>query len=154
VPERIFVSSGLTAKLSCPYCGVSKQKDVSKFMGHETSVKLKYKCSCKKTVSVILERRRYARKNVRLKGCFMESSKIHPILIENISKKEVQILSKTLPLKRDQRIEIEFTLDDPNKSTVLRDVRVKNIISSESCVCEFISDDHHGNLGKYFLFYF
>jgi hypothetical protein len=153
--KRVFVDSSFMAMLTCPYCGVFKKKDVSKFMGHKTRVTLKYKCSCKKSVSVILERRHHLRKDVHFKGRFLNNSKSYPIKVKNISKHGVRILlSEILPLEIGQRITIEFTLDDPNKSIVIRDVRVKNIISSVTFVCEFISADHHGNLGKYFLFYF
>ena len=154
-PEKIFVNSDLKATLSCPHCGVSKQTDVSKFMKHKTQVRLKYKCTCKKAVSVILERRRSRRKSVQLKGFYDDDSGKSPLLIENISKHGVKIkLINAASLKIDQHIMLEFTLDDPNASKVKREVRIKNIFSRASIGCEFISTDHDGNLGKYFLFYY
>lgn len=71
---KVFVTSNLTARFFCPECGKSKQKDVSKFMGPEAQVKLKYKCDCRHSFSVILERRRSIRKKVNLKGYIIYST--------------------------------------------------------------------------------
>lgn len=153
--EKVFVNSKLKAMLTCPYCGVAKQKDVSRFMGHETEVRLKYKCSCKKTVSIILERRSSIRKDVDFKGSYFDGTRKYPIQIKNISRRGLMIdWPKKLKMESGQRIEIEFTLDDPRRSTIRREVRVKKYISSTSIGCEFLSTDHQGNLGKYFLFCF
>ena len=54
---KIFVTSNIIAIFPCSKCGKSYQKDVSKYIGHETQVKLKYKCKCQNSFSVLLERR-------------------------------------------------------------------------------------------------
>ena len=55
---KIFITSNLMATFTCPECNESKRKDMSKFIKHETQVRLKYKCDCQHSFSVILERRR------------------------------------------------------------------------------------------------
>ncbi len=64
----VFVTPELTATFACESCGNSYTKDVSKFVRHKAQVRLKYKCKCGHIFSVILERRRVTRKEVRLKG--------------------------------------------------------------------------------------
>lgn len=155
MPEKVFVSSRLKATLTCPYCGAVEQKDVSRFMAHETEVRLKYTCTCKKSVSIVLERRQSIRKAVNFKGLYIDKTQKYPINVQDISRKGLKIeLLKALPLEPGRRIEVEFTLDDPGRSTVRREVRIKNITSPTNIGCEFISTDHQGNLGKYFLFSF
>lgn len=155
VPEKIFVTPSLMATLSCPYCGKSKQKDVSKFMEHKTQVRLKFKCSCKKSISVILERRHSIRKDVPLNGFFIQNSIKQPILITNISREGVRIrLSEPFSLNEGQKLSITFTLDDVEESSISREVLVKKIYSQKSIGCEFQSTDHFGPLGKYLLFDF
>ncbi len=155
MPKKLFVTSNLMAAFICPKCGKSKQKDVSKFIEHETQVKLKYKCNCQHSFSVILERRRSIRKKLQLKGHIIRNSKKHVIKIEDLSRHGVKInILKNISLKKGEEIEIEFILDDPNRSKVSRRVHVRKINSPTDIGCEFISCDHYGSLGKYFLFYF
>jgi hypothetical protein len=152
---KVFITSDLMATFTCPECGKSKRKDISKFIGHETKVKLKYKCDCQHSFSVMLERRRSKRKILRLKGHIILGLKKHAIIIEDLSKHGIKIkLLKNIPLKEENKIEVEFILDDPNKSKILKEVRIKKIISPAVIGCEFISYEHFGNLGKYFLFYY
>jgi hypothetical protein len=152
---KIFINSNLTANFICPECGKSELKDVSKFIGHKTTVKLKYKCKCKHSFSVILERRRSIRKEVNLKGEILYNSGKYAITIEDISKHGLKIkLSEILPFTKEGNINIRFILDDPNKSNIQTEVKIKKIISPVNIGCEFLSFQHHGNLGKYFLFYY
>ncbi|MCP3874269.1 MAG: PilZ domain-containing protein [Desulfobacteraceae bacterium] len=152
---KVFITSNLMATFTCPECGKSKREDVSKFIGHETQVKLKYKCDCQHSFSAILERRRSKRKRVRLKGHIVLGLKKYAITIDDISKHGVRIkLLEKFPLKEEKRIKIKFILDDPNNSIISKEVRIKNIISPAIIGCEFVSYDHLGNLGKYFLFYY
>lgn len=78
---KVFVTSNHIATFPCPKCGNSYQKDVSKFIGHETQVRLKYKCKCQNSFSVLLERRRAIRKEVNFKGFLIEKKQKIPIKI-------------------------------------------------------------------------
>jgi hypothetical protein len=155
MPEKIFATQNRMAIISCPYCGKSKQKDVSKFMEHKTQVRLKFKCVCKENISVILERRRTMRKDVQFNGFLIQNSIKHPILISNISQNGVKIrFSEPLSLNEGQTASIQFTLDDVKKSSISREVLIKKIFSQKSVGCKFQSTDHLDQLGKYFLFNF
>ncbi len=153
--KKVYVSSNFMITFICPECGASKSKDVSRFIKHETQVKLKYKCTCQHSFSLILERRRAIRKKVRLIGNIHYNSEKYPMTIEDLSKHGVKIkLLKNISLKEEEKIEIDFILDDPKNSKVSRQVRIKTIIPPVEIGCEFISHDHQDNLGKYFLFYY
>lgn len=150
---KIFVTSKLTALFSCPECGHSDSKDVSKFIGHKTRVRLKYKCRCKHAFSVDLERRRSKRKGVHLEGSIISESKKYAMVVENISKHGLKIiLSKRSGFEIGETVDIEFFLDDTHHSKIKRQVRIKKMISDTVFGCEFLSTDHFGELGKYFLF--
>jgi hypothetical protein len=154
VITKIFVTSNLQASVSCPECGNKSLMDVSKFVEHKAEVRLKYKCKCKHSFTVLLERRNFVRKKKNLKGHLIVSNSIkYPITIADISRLgvKIQILEK-LPLNEGDKIKIEFILDDANRSKVSKMLCIKKIISITTMGCEFVSSDHYGALGKYFLF--
>jgi predicted DNA-binding antitoxin AbrB/MazE fold protein len=152
---KIFVTSDKMATFPCPECGKSYKKDVSKFIDHETQVKLKYRCKCKNSFSVVLERRRSIRKNVDFRGYLLNKQQRIPLTVIDISQHgmKIKILEK-LPLKEGQKIQIEFSLDDSKKSMVSKTVQVNKIMPSLTLGCEFMEQVHYGDLGKFFLFHF
>jgi len=152
---KIFANSDFIATIPCPSCGKAYQKDVSKFMGHRTQVRLKYTCKCKHSFSVQLERRRSIRKDVHLKGRLIDENKKIPLTITDISKYGLKInFSNHIVYELGSIIHVEFVLDDPNDSHVSTQVKIKRFISPLCAGCEFLSNDHYDNLGKYFLFHF
>lgn len=152
---KVFVTSNKMAIFPCSKCGKSYQKDVSKYIGHEAQVRLKYKCKCQNSFSVLLERRRSIRKKVNFKGYLLDKQQKIPITVIDISKHgmKIKILEKLL-LKKGQKIRIEFNLDDPKKSIVSKTVQINKIIPPLSIGCEFMEQEHYGDLGKFFLFHF
>lgn len=151
----VFVTPEQTATFACESCGNSNTKDVSKFVRHKARVRLKYKCKCGHIFSVILERRRVIRKEVRLKGVLTQNRKQYPGVITDLSPNGIRFetLGKAL-IKEDNRAEVKFTLDNPNRSEVRRHIRIRNAFSEYSFGCEFEDTEHFDDLGKYFLFYF
>ncbi|MCP3875319.1 MAG: PilZ domain-containing protein [Desulfobacteraceae bacterium] len=150
--EKIFVTSNLTASIACPKCGEIEQKDVSDFYGSETLLELIYTCCCGHSFSVMLERRRASRRDVQLKGHLMKNYEKFPVLVENISNHGVRVkMLKTSALEDGQEIKIEFTLDDSEKSIIVKTARIKIFLSPTDIGCEFIHQDHHGSLENYLL---
>lgn len=153
--KKNFVSPDFKTTLECPQCQKSRRVDVAKFIAIEKEAKLKCKCSCGHQFSVILERRRSVRKQVTFPGWMFYKRNKYKILIKDISRHGVKIfvLGKAY-LKTDVKISVEFIIDDPMKSTIKRDLRIKKILNLTDVGCEFLTYDHTGNLGKYFMFYF
>lgn len=151
----IFVTPKLTATFLCESCGKSYPKDVSKFVRHRAKVQLKYKCKCGHIFSVILERRRGIRKEVKFKGVLIQDRKQYPGVITDLSHNGIQFktLEKAL-IKKDNMAEVKFTLDNPNRSEVRKRIRVRKVFSECIFGCEFEDTEHFDDLGKYFLFYF
>ncbi|MFC1887041.1 hypothetical protein ACFLZM_08305 [Thermodesulfobacteriota bacterium] len=66
---RVFLTDEDTANFSCPKCNAYRELNVSKYKKIEKSVRLKYKCQCGHSYSVILERRQGGlRKDTELFG--------------------------------------------------------------------------------------
>lgn len=152
---KVYVTSKQTAVFSCPDCGRSENKDVAKFIGHKTKIRLKYKCRCGHAFSVDLERRRSKRKDVCLTGFLDDSSRKHEIVVEDISQHGMKVsLASKMSFEIGQNIELEFVLDDNHHSKIFRQVKVKKIISDTKIGCEFLSSEHYDDLGKYFLFHY
>jgi len=151
----IFVSQELKATFACEACGQSYTKDVSKFISHKARVQLKYKCKCGHGSSVILERRRVFRKEVRLKGVLIQNRKQYPGMVTDLSRNGIQFKTQEKALiKVDNIAEVKFTLDNPTRSEVHRPIRIRKAFSEYSFGCEFEDTEHFDDLGKYFLFYF
>ena len=53
---RIDVSSDLAATFTCPNCGLSKLKDVSRFFHPEKTTRVKCRCNCTHSFRVLLGR--------------------------------------------------------------------------------------------------
>ena len=152
---RVFVTSTFTATFSCSECGKSYSKDVSQFIGHQAQVKLKYKCKCGHSFSVILERRRSIRKERNLKGLIIQGQKKWNGLITDLSKHGIKFkLLEPAGLEVQKTAEVRFTLDNPNQSEISRLVIVKRAFSPSVFGCEFVDEVHFDDLGKYFLFHF
>ncbi len=152
---KIFVNSDLQAMIPCPECKNAYRKDVSKFIGHHKEVKLKYTCQCKHKFTVLLERRRFIRKDKELNGYLIDKDRKTPLKVIDISKYgiKIKLFTKDLPDIGDI-LTIEFILDDPGHSRVTTKVKIKRILVPATLGCEFLNSDHYDNLGKYFLFHF
>lgn len=152
---KIFVNADLQATIPCPECKNTYQKDVSKFIGHKKEVKLKYTCKCKHQFTVLLERRRFIRKDKELNGYLISDRRKTPLKVLDISKYgiKLKLFSKNQPAVGDI-LTLEFILDDPGHSRVTTKVKIKRLLFPDTLGCEFLDPDHYDNLGKYFLFHF
>ncbi len=159
--QKLFADKNNTILVTCPKCGHERYKDVSIYLDLtlDQSVQLKYNCPCGHHFSLLIERRRYIRKCVNLKGtliCHKHKSKtpVLDILILDISRYGLKIkLIDKFKIEKGQRVVIQFQLDDQFKSNVSKEAIVKNVISSTIGV-EFLSHDHYDKFGPYIMFNF
>ncbi|MCG8683351.1 MAG: PilZ domain-containing protein [Desulfobacterales bacterium] len=153
--KKIFVTPSLQAVIPCPSCGKSYSKDVSKFIGHKAEVRLKYKCKCQHTFSILLERRRFVRKKVNLKGFVIGKNDKTPLTVVDISQHGIQIsIASKVPYTVGDVLQIEFILDDSNHSKISRQIQIRRVVPPVKFGCEFTNHDHYDDLGKYFLYNF
>lgn len=152
--QKVFITRSGKANFSCPECGKVKQLDVSRYNTVDKEVKLKYTCTCKHIFSVILERRKSIRKKVDLPGLLILGNKRYPVNVTDISKIGLKIRTKgLLNLHLEDKVVLEFALDDPGGSKISKEVIIKKIKQTNIGV-EFFSQNHYDKFGAYILFHF
>jgi len=149
-----YVRENNTAALTCPHCGQWRLILADPFRGAKH--KLKVKCTCNKIFRVFLEFRRKVRKKTHLRGTYLNHSQKGTktdIVILDVSVIGLTFSSLYIPsLKEDDKLRIEFTLDDLQQNDVMRDVVVRNVWRKR-VGCEFLAPDRsfEGPLGFYVL---
>lgn len=153
--EKVFVSSRNTVTLICPKCSKLRTTDVSKFIRHDTEVKIKAKCSCGNTFRVTLDRRRFYRKSTNLPGIFIsekEGTRGQITVIDlSIGALKFKVSVKPAFTVNDKLL-LEFHLDDHARSLVREWVVVRNIVGLQVGT-ELVSLDPDGSTGKNIRFY-
>jgi len=129
--------------------------DVKGYSKLDHIVRFKVTCPCKHVYRVILERREYFRKSVRLKGvCLMQGGVIAAdIHIHNLSRKglRIELVRDEAPAVGD-RVTVEFRLDD-EKKTLIRKEAVVRTLMGRFVGLEFFSIDPHNVYDKALGFY-
>jgi len=130
--EKIFVEPDNTARITCPKCKKTRNKDVSRFKGH-TQVGIK--CSCGNVSKIQLEFRRQYRKKTELPGYYKvvasngEPGESGVITVVNLSRNGLRMKFKEPPFSLDigTVLNIRFYLDDQDQTLVKRDAILQNI---------------------------
>ena len=152
--QKVYVSNDKKATFQCPQCGLLKEKDVSKFIGLKSTVKLKCKCVCGHAYPVTFERRQHIRKDVNFSGSYVWKRERGTLVVKNISRAGLSLkMSFKTSLKVGDRCVVTFTLGKGPQSEVEKEVVVRSVTSSILGV-EFISKDHYGKFGAYLLYDF
>lgn len=151
---RVFVNTENMATFTCPECKAVKIGDVSKYIKHKTKVKINYKCKCGYKYSAYLERRKYYRKNTNLKGFYFvinNKDKTGEMFVRDLSRSGIRFETVTPPqCKVNEKVAMEFVLDDTRKSAVKKKAVVITVIGNKVGL-KFMSLDHYDELGPYFL---
>lgn len=129
---KVYVQPDETATIYCPYCNKTKDQDVSRFKG---KMYAKLKCACGKVSTFQLEFRRYFRKQTQLQGFYrLIDSGSKPVdagnmTVVELSRNGVRMEIRNFPrhLADEDIVNIQFNLDDGNRSFINRDVVVQNI---------------------------
>ncbi len=152
--QKVFITKSGNANFYCPECGEVRHMDVSKFKKTNKKVKLKCTCKCKHVFSVTLERRLHVRKEVCLHGNIVSEEKKYPINVMDISRFGLMVRTKgILDYNIDEKIVVEFILDDAQNSKVSKEVIIRTI-NKEKIGVEFLAQDHYDRFGTYLLFHF
>ena len=150
--EKVFISDDNVAVFICPACKQPKRVDVSKYQNIEKASRIKCKCPCGHTYTVILEKRKFYRKKTRLPGVyvnftsnfgndFCEEIGRGSLMITDLSRTGMQFRFTTEQnFKPGDKLMIEFYLDDQQKTFVKKTVFIKNIngleIGAEFCAVD------------------
>ena len=137
-PAKTYVRPDNTAVITCPYCGTQKTVPVDSYRGSKSSLKIK--CGCKNIFTVNLEFRKKIRKRTNLRGTYNNhSQRGHRgnIVIKNISVSGLEFSSMDVHnIKVEDELTIEFSLDNEQRSEIIKDVIVKDV-RKNSVGCEF-----------------
>lgn len=129
-----------TATLSCPACGAIKHIAAEQFRSGRHTMTVR--CRCQHIFTVLLNFRRFYRKQTSLAGTYEIISKggigggiIH---VNNVSRSGVGFtVSGMHQIQKDQEVQIEFQLNDKNK-TVLKKQAVVKSVRQNAIGCEFL----------------
>ena len=115
--ETINVRDTHHVTITCPKCGLAKNRNLTEFKN--TPKRLKAKCKCGEVFRIFLEFRGYYRKIVRLSGDYFvqEKDEKGEVLIKNISINGINFETlKPHNISKDDLVELNFALDNPNKT--------------------------------------
>lgn len=149
--DKLFANHDGKASFTCPQCGRSKIFDVSEYIKAGKAVRFKCRCACGYNTPLLLERRKYYRKNTRLPGVYFlnkkerENSDLSSIdfsycktgtgkkmEVVNLSRTGLQFRTNGIPeFDIGDVITVEFVLDDKNRSLISKKVKIIRINGTE-----------------------
>lgn len=156
MPEKVFIGSNDLATFRCPKCDKAKTANVSRYKNIQTAVRVKAKCPCGHTFTVVLERRKHVRKNLNLPGTYVVERTGHrgAMNVRDLSRSGVKIKLNFRPdFEIGDRLVLEFNLDDNQRSIIRKEIIVRSI-KDLYVGTEFSNIDHYDKLGSYLLFDF
>jgi len=153
--RKIYVRSDDTAVISCPHCGCQKTVPVGSCKG--SKCRFKIKCKCKGVFAVDLEFRKKVRKKTNLLGQFTNHSQrniLGNLFVKDVSMSGLQFVTMDIEkLKIDDEITVSFILDNADRTTIEKEVIVRNI-NKNIFGCEFEKSSEYapdGSLGFYIM---
>ena len=152
--EKVLVNVENIAVFECPKCGTTRTVNMSdkKHLGES----IKTRCTCKKcdhtfVVDVILERRKYYRKETDIAGEYSTADnaikglmKVHNVSLSGIRFK----VNESKEIKEGQKINVTFILDDSHRSEIKKEIIIKNV-DGLFINAEFVSVDQYDKLASY-----
>ncbi|MEM4385975.1 MAG: PilZ domain-containing protein [Candidatus Anstonellales archaeon] len=138
VIKKIYIDENNTGTIICDECGRNKKIIVK----HDDINGKNYliTCQCGNTFKVIFEFRKSYRKTTNLRGTFKTTDKEYPMIIKDISYNGIGIWSPfSNKLSENSTIEVNFTLDNSNRTVINRYAIVKYINGNRAGL-EFIKD--------------
>jgi hypothetical protein len=152
--EKVLVNVENIAVFECPKCGTTRTADISdkKHLGDS----IKTRCTCKKCehtfiVDVVLERRKYYRKETDIAGEYYTADntikglmKVHNVSLSGMRFK----VNESKEIKEGQKINVVFTLDDSHRSEIKKEIIIKNV-NGLFINAEFVYVDQYDRLASY-----
>lgn len=152
--QKVYIGGKSEVSIICLKCGRERKIPLSKIPNITKPSRVK--CNCGHVFNVVFERRSYYRKNTHLNGTFRRltrSERSGKITVEDISKGGLGFKTSHInDIKKDDILELEFTLDNPKKTRIKVTAVVRNIDDDQVGV-EFQSLDEHTQkeLGFYMM---
>ena len=131
--QRAFISKIGTAKFVCPQCEKFKIVDVTQYIHLDRKITVNIKCPCGNESKSILEKRAQYRKETNLVGMFshmVERKEVGRGLMTvcNLSANGIRLkIHDNYNFSLDDKLHIEFHLDDNHRSLIKKTVIVQYI---------------------------
>ncbi len=135
--EKVYITSKQMATFSCPKCQKSKTVDFSQYANLDKIVKVNVKCPCGHAFTSILEKRKKYRKETNLHGTYTRivngeeaGGGLMRVVDLSISGMKLKI-GGDHDCEAGDLIRVEFHLDDPHRSLIVKKVIIRNITKDE-----------------------
>ena len=154
--QSVYVRPDSSATVTCPHCGVHYKVNAGKVKARGRKSKLR--CKCGDSFSVFFEFRENPRRELYVEGYYRPireayirgtartgptSESLVRVQVQNISRIGIGFAVPTgHELKVGDRLEIMFTLDDPEQSRVEREAIVRRLAEDNYLGCEFTDIGH------------
>ena len=145
--QKVYLNENNQITISCPQCKKTKNIDATPFLKKKGLVELtfRFKCDtcdcghkdcgeckegdCRNSNKIIIERRKFFRKKVDLSGYLVGTNrKRYPVRVLDLSRTGLRTQSLIgHPFKVDQKLQVEFTLDDARKSFIAKQIVVRKV---------------------------
>ncbi len=131
--EKVYITSKQMATFVCPKCQKSKTVDVSKYASLDKIVRVNVKCPCGNAYISILEKRKRYRKATNLSGSYIHLVEGRQVGRGLMKIKDLSMTGMKLGLSPNHRctvgdvIQVEFHLDDAQRTLIRKKVIVRNV---------------------------
>ena len=135
--EKVYITSKKMATFCCPKCQKTKTVNVSQYADLDKIIKVNVKCPCGYAYTSILEKRKKYRKETNLHGTYTQiingkeaGGGLMKVVDLSISGMKLKI-GGNHGCKIGDVIRVEFHLDDPQRSQIIKKVIIRNIMADE-----------------------
>jgi hypothetical protein len=154
---KIYINDDNTATFVCPKCQRKGIKDLTEYIQCKNTTRLNARCGCGHSYEVFLEKRKKFRKQTNLLGSYKYNphhsntqNHIGSMAVTDISFSGIRIKSQRMPrFKVGDMLDIEFRLDDANRSQIKKKVIVKNMKGLRAGLAYTSPQNHDSVLGFY-----
>jgi len=138
--QRVFVNNDNVATFACPKCEKKITMDFSPYMNVSEILMMECRCRCGHSNTVVVERRKFQRREVHIPGIYaVRKGNIKGrMTVKDLSRGGLKFELETKKnVKVGDKLFVKFSLDDPKKTLIKKDVFIRSIfglsIGSEFC---------------------
>lgn len=150
--KKVFVKDNNQFSLVCPKCMKIESVDTSMYKESDDSVRMDYRCPCGYVYHLLLEKRKYYRKETHLPGTyFLGEASEKPMIVKDMSLTGLKFKVDHQPdVVVGDRLFVKFFLDDAQKTLIRKEVIIK-IISGRSVGAEFCPENASDKAIEFYL---
>ncbi|QTA90142.1 PilZ domain-containing protein [Desulfonema magnum] len=130
--KKLFISNDGMVTFMCPKCSKIKTINVSQNKNSDKIARIKFKCTCGYTSDVLLERRKFYRKETNLPGTYVLEDNIEkPMVVKDLSLIGLKFDAQSKQnFAVGDEVLVKFSLDNDQEILIRKKVLVKKIFGS------------------------